>query len=117
MASKRADLTGMFITVIFSIIFTVSYLSDTSRPSSVPPIFLMLFTIITLIFDYKQYHNKNLYQSVGAVFLVLLLVVIYFIFPHGEDIQFFIVTGGITILLLLYLIYQQPKEWEKLKKN
>lgn len=107
-----AVLSGLML-----IILIISYLGDSSRLYNVPGIFLFLFIIISVIFfDYRGYYNKNLYQFIGVAFLILMWIILYIMISQGENTQFFVIAGLITILFSWFL-YSHPKEWEKVQKE
>jgi len=120
MALNRTVFIILLVLLGLSVIsHSISYLEDRSIYNflfSLFYLYLFVSLIISVIFSYKKYYNKKLFQSLGVVILGLTWILVYIIFPMGEDIKLFVVLVVMS-LLFLYLIYYLPKEWKKAQKE
>lgn len=115
---------GKFITMLFISLlmlsslcrYLVSYLRNALDPYSLIFTLFFFYCLVAGIFSHKQYFNKNLFQSIGAVILGLMWIYIYIMFSQGEDYLFFVISLIMSLLFVL-LIFYQPIEWGKNQKK
>lgn len=112
----RTDLYEILFGAFFLIINIINYLRD---PSSyyIPFVFIFVTFIITGIFKFRKYYNKNLYLMIGAIILLLMWIsgLIQTLSPDVDYILYYIETGLISLVIILVLNYS-IKKWNKQKK-
>lgn len=96
--------------------YLISYLRNALDPFNGISAFFFFYCLVGGLFLYKNYYNKKLFQLIGVVILGLMLVYIYTLPSKWVD-SLFLACSGIITVALFFLVFYQPKEWEKYQKE
>ena len=112
----RTDLYEIIFGAFFLTMNIINYLRD---PSSyyIPFIFIFVIIIITGIFEFRKYYNRNLYLVIVTVILFSMWIsgLIQTLF-NVDIIFYYIETGLISLVIILVLIYSL-KNWKNQEKH
>lgn len=111
---NKSGIAAIIIGISFFLLFILS-LFDEIRPTDILRLFWGLLLIITGIFEYATYCNKNLYRLIMVIIMMSMWIVFYR-FSLCEDTLIFVFVG-VTTLFTILMIYLVPRELEKYKKE
>lgn len=111
---NKSGRVAIIIGISFFLLFILS-LFDEIRPTDILRLFWGLLLIITGIFEYTTYYNKNLYRLIMVIIMMSMWIVFYR-FSLCEDTLIFVFVG-ITTLFTILMMYLVPRELKKCKKE
>lgn len=91
----------LIVGILFFMTSVLSYLGDPSYSYPIPLVFCALVIIITALFEFRAYYNKNVYWMLLTLVLIVMWVIIYIrsLYLSVDKILSYAGAGIITLLI------------------